>query len=113
MSVLSKEELMNKIKERIGDDKSDETIAFLEDITDTYDDLSKKLEPNKKTDEEWKAELEAKDKEWRDRYTARFFETPAVDDTKGGDTLTKPTEEKKTPEEEITVDDLFSENGGK
>ena len=113
MSVLSKEELMNKIKERIGDDKSDETNAFLEDITDTYDDLNKKLEPNKKTDEEWKAELEAKDKEWREKYTARFFETPAGDDTKGGDKLVNPTAKEKSPEETITVNDLFSEKGDK
>lgn len=111
--VLTKEELMNKIKERIGDDKSDETIKFLEDITDTYDDLNKKIEPNKKTDEEWKAELEAKDKEWRDKYTARFFDSPAGDDTKGGDSFTKPTPKEKSPEETITVNDLFTEKGEK
>lgn len=111
--VLTKEELMNKIKERIGDDKSDETISFLEDITDTYDDLNKKLEPNKKTDEEWQSELDAKDKEWREKYTARFFEAPAFDDNKGGDKLVNPTVKEKTPEETITVNDLFSEKGDK
>ena len=101
---------MNKLKERVGDDTSDESIKFLEDMTDTYNELEKKINPNKKTDEEWTAELEAKDKEWRDKYKARFFEGVG---TSGGeqpkDNLLAPDEKKLTPEETITVDDLFKE----
>lgn len=111
MAVLNKADFMNAIKSRIGEDNSDETLKFLEDISDTYNDLEKKLNPNKKTDEEWQSELEAKDKEWREKYKARFFE--GIES--GGDPekkMVEPEEKKPTPEETITVDDLFSENGG-
>ena len=103
---------MKKIKERIGDDSSDESLKFIEDMSDTYNDLEKKLNPNKKTDEEWKAELEAKDNEWRERYKARFFETGSNNDT-DPNAVVLPQKEEPKPEETITVDDLFSENGGK
>lgn len=111
MAVLNKTEFMNLIKSRVGDDTSDETLKFLEDINDTYNDLEKKINPNKKTDEEWEAELEAKDKEWRERYRSRFFESDGSGDDDEDDMLA-PTKEKPKPEETITTDDLFSENGG-
>lgn len=104
--VLTKDELMKRIKERVGEDKSDEALKFIEDITDTYNDLETKLTPNKKSDEEWQKELEAKDNEWREKYKARFFDSGAVDETKG-DPLIDPPKKEKSPEETITFDDLF------
>lgn len=112
--VLTKQEFMNLIKSRIGEDNSDETLKYLEDITDTYNDLEKKLNPNKKSDEEWEAELKAKDDEWREKYKARFFD--GIDSPKGEehkDEMLNPDEKKPTPEETITVDDLFSDKGDK
>ena len=103
---------MKKIKERVGEDTSDETLKFIEDMNDTYNDLEKKLNPNKKTDEEWTAELEAKDKEWREKYKARFFETGSNNDT-DPNAVVLPKKEEPLPEEKISYDDLFSENGGK
>lgn len=112
MAVLNKADFMKLIKSRVGDDTSDEALKFIEDINDTYDDLEKKVNPNKKTDEEWQKELEAKDNEWREKYKARFFD--------GVETGENPEEkmvnpEKKEPshEETVAIDDLFSENGGK
>ena len=84
----------------------DEALKFIEDITDTYNDLETKLTPNKKSDEEWQKELEAKDNEWREKYKARFFDSGAVDVTKG-DPLIDPPKKEKSPEETITFDDLF------
>lgn len=118
--VLSREDFMKKIKEKIGDDSSDESLKFIEDMNDTYDDLAKKGNPNKKTDEEWekhvKEQVEAKDNEWRERYKARFFDGVEDDGANGDDKtdpLLAPTEKKPTPEETITVDDLFKESEDK
>ena len=36
MAVLNKEDLFNKIKERIGDATDEETLTFVEDVTDTF-----------------------------------------------------------------------------
>lgn len=102
---------MKLVKERVGDDTSDESLKFIEDMNDTYNDLEKKINPNKKTDEQWEQELKAKDNEWREKYKARFFDSG---DDSGNeskpDPLLMPEEKKPTKEETITVDDLFKES---
>lgn len=71
MSVRTKDELLEIIKGRIGDDSSDETISFLEDITDTLSDYEEKA-TNSDT-EDWKTKYEENDKMWREKYRERFF----------------------------------------
>ena len=71
MAVKTKDELLEIIKERIGDDTSDETISFIEDITDTLSDYEEKV-TNSDT-EDWKTKYEENDKMWREKYRERFF----------------------------------------
>ena len=101
--VKTKDEILEAIKSRIGEDNSDETIAFLEDITDTLNDYEDKT----KTDTDWKAKYEANDKEWRKRYTDRFFNNDNGDGNNGSDEIDE-IDEPKTP---TTFDELFSEKG--
>jgi len=89
MAVKSKEEILNSIKERFVDDESDETLAFIEDITDTINDLESKTSDT--TD--WKSKYEENDKEWRKKYKDRFFATP--------DNGTEP----KSVDEEIPINE--------
>lgn len=100
MAVKTKEEILNSLKEKFGDDNSDGTLSLLEDVSDTYDDMSSQIEKSG----EWKEKYEQNDKEWREKYKERFFSKPAEDD----DSLLDPpidtiTEPKKT----MTFDDLF------
>lgn len=112
--ILSKADFMKVIKERVGDDTSDESLKFIEDMNDTYNDLEKKLNPNKKTDEQWEEELKKKDDEWREKYKARFFEgVEESGDKDKVDPLLMPEDNKPTKEETITVDDLFKESEAK
>lgn len=69
MSVKSKDEILVSIRDRFADDNSDEVLSFLEDVTDTFNDLESKVKDN--TD--WKAKAEQIDSEWREKYKARFF----------------------------------------
>ena len=101
--VRTKEEILEAIKGRIGDDSSDETIAFLEDITDTLNDYDNKT----KTETDWKAKYEENDKEWRKRYTDRFFNNDEGGEDKGKDII----EEDDEPEEPTTFEDLFKDKG--
>ena len=71
MAVRTKDELLEIIKGRIGDDTSDETISFIEDITDTLSDYEEKV-TNSDT-EDWKTKYEENDKMWREKYRERFF----------------------------------------
>lgn len=69
MAVKTREEIMAQISARIGDDTSDDAIALIEDVTDTLTDLETKAKGDGK---DWKAEAEKIDKEWREKYIARF-----------------------------------------
>lgn len=69
MAVRTKDEILELVKARVGDDSSDEVIEFIEDITDTLNDYEARLSDS--TD--WKAKYEENDAEWREKYKARFF----------------------------------------
>lgn len=96
MAVRTREEIMESIRTRIGDSTEDEDIAFLEDISDTFDDMESRASGD---GEDWKTKYEENDKEWRRKYTERFF-------SKGED-----PEGPEDPEEEEpkTFEDLFEE----
>lgn len=71
MAVRTKDELLEIIRGRIGDDTSDETISFVEDITDTLSDYEEKA--TNSNNEDWKTKYEENDKMWREKYRERFF----------------------------------------
>ena len=92
MAVKSKDELLASLKSKFGDDTSDETITLLEDISDTLDTTADGVE--------WQKKYEENDKMWREKYTSRFYDTPAPEP--------KP-EPAPEPDkaEDITINDLF------
>lgn len=69
MAIKSKDEILASLKEILKEDTSDEAIAIIEDVTDTFDDFSTRQSDN--TD--WKQKYEDNDKEWRQKYRDRFF----------------------------------------
>lgn len=71
MAVRSKEEVLEWIKRRSGEDYDDETIGFIEDISDTWDDWEKRQ--RSEDVDEWKRKYEETDREWRRRYVERFM----------------------------------------
>ena len=107
MAILSREELNKRIKERIGEDTSDEAIQLIEDINDTYDSLNKGNGAND-DGEDWKSRYEENDKMWRQKYRDRFFEPVpnSKDPTNPEPEEIKTDEEKKA--ETVTINDLFS-----
>lgn len=106
MAVLSREEFLNQIHERIGDDSSDESIKFLEDMTDTYNSLEEKINDN---GEDWKHKYELNDAMWKKRYQNRFFSGNGYSNP---DIATEESAEDKALERATTIsfNDLF---GGK
>ena len=69
MAVRSKDEILATIKDRIGEDTSDEALALIEDINDTYDDLDARISEAG----DWKTKYETNDAEWRQKYKERFL----------------------------------------
>lgn len=102
MAIRTREELMELINARIGDDNSDEAISFLEDVSDTLDDLERNSTGDS---EEWKTKFEENDAKWRKKYTDRFFNS-----SKKGETKNEEEEEEEEEEEKPkTFEDLFKE----
>lgn len=100
MAILNKDEFLNRVHAVVGDDTSDESIAFMEDMADTYNSLEKQAAGDGVN---WEKKYHENDEAWKKRYRHRFMSA-------GGGT---PDERKMTQEteendpESVTFDDLF------
>lgn len=102
MSVISKEEIMEKINNLLGENTDDESISFLEDISDSLNEYETKINENG----DWKTKYEQNDAEWRKRYRERFMK-PA--EGKSSDPDPEPEEDEDEPEAPTTFEELFKE----
>lgn len=93
MAIRSIDELMATVRARVGDDTSDETLSFVEDVHDTLTSLSE--------GEDWRQRYEQNDAEWRQKYRDRFFNPDKPE------TTPDPEPEVK---EKLTFENLFKED---
>ena len=94
--VKTTDELLNSIKDIIGDNNSDKAIAILEDTSDTLNDMAKQVRESG----DWKSKYEENDASWRKKYRDRFFEPSAEpDDDEGVEPVKK----------QLTYESLFKE----
>lgn len=100
MAIRTSEELLESIKARIGDQTDDETIAFLEDVTDTMNDLNTRASGQ----EDWKKKYEDNDADWRKKYTDRFFIGGSGD---GSEPPMNPSSDPEPENKPKTFEDLF------
>lgn len=100
MAVKSRDDLLKAVADRFGDDTSDETIAMIEDITDTINDYEEKT----KDSTDWKKKYEENDEAWRKKYKDRFFQGEPNNNPNEGDP-NKNTNEDDAP---VHFSDLFS-----
>lgn len=102
MAILSRDDYFTRLHDRLGDDTSDDGIAFLEDMTDTYNDLETRVK--KGDSEDWERKYRELDESWKKRYRHRFFNTDNTfvpDDGRDND-------DDEVSAEDITVEDLFT-----
>lgn len=102
MAVLTREEFFARLHDKFGADSSDEAIGFIEDMTDTYN----QLETSAKADgQNWEQRYKELDESWKAKYRHRFFN--------GGDREVPVTpSERRSNEPEydpdiVTYDSLF------
>lgn len=69
MAVRTIDEILESVRTRVGDSTEDADIEFIEDVSDTLNDLSSKASGQ----EDWKSKYEENDKTWREKYKERFF----------------------------------------
>ncbi len=69
MSVLEREKFFEAVQNRIGEDTSDEAIAFIEDMTDTYNDLEARAAGD---GVDWKQRYDELDENWKKNMLTGF-----------------------------------------
>lgn len=98
MGVLSKEDFKKAISQIVGDKTDDESLAFIENMTDTYN----QLESNQVGEDMYtKAQYDELDSSWRKRYKERF---------ESGETIpqSKQKEREDDDKSSIRIKDLFT-----
>lgn len=99
MPRVSKDELLKKLSEKLGDD--DDSLAILEDVADSMDPVDVKgYEDQIAALEKQVADTE---ETWRNKYKARFTEPASVVKTDDPDVV-DPAEGQS--EDEISIEDL-------
>lgn len=96
MAIVSREDLINRFTAFIGEDKNDEIISLVEDVTDTFADFENKT----KDATNWKEKYEQNDKSWREKYINRFKQGVIPEEVYDPDDDDKPAPK--------TFEELFS-----
>ena len=94
MAVLSREDLMKRLNEALGEDAD---VSIMEDVADTYDAVADHSDAD-----EWERKYNENEAAWRKRYRDRF--------ESGTPDPTETNTEDEPQEEEIkvkTFDELF------
>ena len=76
MAVKTRDEILTLVRDRVGENTDDDTISFIEDISDTLTDLESKAQGD---GTDWKSKYEENDAEWRKKYTERFYSSDPED----------------------------------
>ena len=113
MAKLNREQFLEAIKARIGDDTSDVAMQFVEDMTDTFDGFSTNDNAQRISELEQqlnsaKSEKDELDKSWRQRYRDRFFS--GIEEENLPPEVKDPEPVEPDRATTIQVNDLFTEN---
>lgn len=98
MAVKSKDEIMKALQGKFADATDDDTLSLITDISDTVDDLNKKVADSGN----WEEKYKENDKQWREKYRDAFFNPEAKKEIEKEE---KPPEERK--EKPLTYESLF------
>lgn len=109
MAILTKEELFNQIHSVVDKLDVDESVTFLENMTDTYNYMESLANGD---GNDWKLKYEENDKAWRKRYTERFVHNPTINNYGYENDYGYPDVKEQTEEERadaLKIDDLFKD----
>lgn len=98
MAKIKKAEWLDKFSAYVGDDTSEEAIALIEDVTDSWDDEEK---------EDWEAKYHELDESWKKKYRDRFFDGEPGGKTPTGEDIGGGTNNEKEEEEILTYEDFY------
>lgn len=102
MAVRTRDEILAAIRSRLGDDTSDDALAIIEDVDDTFKDYEVRTS-------DWKSKYDELDAEWRKRYRDRFFQKNENEETTPEKVVEDNEDDLKEESEVKSFDELFEE----
>lgn len=96
MAIKTREELLNSIKDIVGESTEDNVLSIIEDIQDTFTDYENRASNNIN----WEQKYKDNDAEWRRKYKDRFYSGKSDEEFEDDDTYV---------EKKLTYDNLFKE----
>lgn len=97
MAVRTREEILESIRNIVGDSTDDNTLQVLEDVTDTFTDFENKTA----SQTDWEAKYKENDEGWRKKYAERFYTGDPSVPPKNNDTVIDESGDKPTRFEEL------------
>ena len=97
MAVRTREEILESIRNIVGDSTDDNTLKVLEDVTDTFTDFENKTA--NQTD--WETKYKENDESWRKKYSERFYTGEPSVLPKNDDTVINESDDNPTRFEEL------------
>lgn len=111
MAKLSKEEYLDRIKTYVGDRTDDETLAFVEDMTDSWNDEAPA--PAEPQTSEWETKYIELAKKYRDRFLTVTPAPAGPTPTPSGETIDIIEEIEKKDDDRsktMSIKDIVSVN---
>ena len=96
MAVLNRDDFFSRINEMVGSNTDDASIKFIEDMSDTYNDLEGKANS---TEGDWERKYHELDNAWKTKYKQRFFS--------GTSRVIDDVDETEVRKDKNSFDDLF------
>lgn len=103
MAILSREDYIARVRARIGEEVSDEDITFIEDLTDTYDDMAAQAAGVG----DWEAKYNELKQKYIDRFTSAADSPADIVDVADGADLDEAAEDEYIGM--LSYDELFEE----
>lgn len=100
MAVLGRDDFFKSLSGIIGDDTSEKSVTFIEDMTDTYNDFEKRIKTSNSA--EFEKRFNDMNEAWRKRYMSRFLS--------GGESFENSQAKISDDSKDITINDLFGGN---
>ncbi len=105
MAVLNKADFFNHLNDMVGTNTSDDALHFIEDMTDTYNDLEKRANGD---GENWEQKYHELDNAWKTKYRNRFFSSG------GQSNLPKDDDDSANKDpKDVKIEDLFTPTDNK
>lgn len=102
MAVLARDDFFSRLQERVGTATSDEDISFIEDMTDTFNDLENRANGD---GVDWEQRYHELDESWKQKYKHRFFSGGGVSNIPN--TQNNEEDDAQARASSITFNDLF------